>query len=89
MDGPVVKGCHLTGQWPEEDLGKHEPPPGPTAFLSLQLQIYASFVLLEMWVLSQPMEDTVQLAEFLWGHRPGRVSPCGHVLLVEGEAHCS
>lgn len=41
-----------------EDLGKHEPPPGPSSF-SLQLQIYASFVLQEMCrVLSQPMEDT-------------------------------
>lgn len=60
MDGPVVKGCHLTGQWPEgrtwADVNHLQ---GRAAF-SLQLQIYASFVIQEMCrVLSHPMEDTL------------------------------
>ena len=59
MGGPVVKGCHFTGQWPEGRTWANMNHLQGQAAFSLQLQIYASFVLQEMCrVLSHPMEDT-------------------------------
>ena len=59
MGGPVVKGCHFTGQWPEGRTWANMNHLQGQAAFSLQLQIYASFVLQEICrVLSHPMEDT-------------------------------
>ena len=59
MGGPVVKGCHFTGQWPEGRTWANMNHLQGQAAFSLQLQIYASFVLQEICrVLSHPLEDT-------------------------------
>ena len=69
-----------------EDLGKHEPPPGPSSFLAPAPNLCFLCPPGDVSGLKSPHGGyPVQLAEFC-GAGAWRVGPRGHVLLVEGNS---